>query len=223
MFDTEKAARNAFLDAMKTAQVRATPQNETSSRSHVIISIQPHLKLGGEAKSIAFGGKVMIFDLAGVERTKKPAAVGVSLKESISINTSIKAVMSCLRALKWNQEHPEKKRIVPYRESKITMLLQPLFSGRSGSVFATMIVSAYPGATDYAEKKYLLKEVSALRSLTVNESVTDKLKEWISIIPVKSPYLRMPIACSSSKEKKVDVQSIEYLKVEREALLLENL
>ncbi len=76
--------------------------------------------------------------------------------------------MSCLRALKWNQEHPEKTKIVPYRESKITMLLQPLFSGRSGSVFATMNVSAFPGATDYAEKKYLLKEVSALRSLTVN-------------------------------------------------------
>ncbi len=70
-FDTEKAARNALFVAMKTAQVRATPQNETSSRSHVIISIQPHLKLGGEAKSIAFGGKVMIFDLAGVDRTKK--------------------------------------------------------------------------------------------------------------------------------------------------------
>jgi hypothetical protein len=33
----------------------------------------------------------------------------------------------------------------------------------------------------------------------------------------------MPIACSSSKEKKVDVQSIEYLKAEKEALLLENL
>jgi hypothetical protein len=204
---------------MKTAQVRATPQNENSSRSHIIITIQPTLKLEEKEKKMLFGGKIMIFDLAGVERTKKTGAVGVSLKESISINSSIKAVMSCLRTLKWNQEHTEKKKIVPYRESKITMLLQPLFSGRCRSVVATMIVSAYPGATDYAEKKYLLKEVSSLRSLTVTEGVTDKLKEWISNTPVKSPYLRMPHATSTSKEN----LSIESIKAEREALLLQNL
>jgi len=222
-FNTETAARIALFDAMKTAQVRATPQNENSSRSHIIITIQPTLKLEEKEKKMLFGGKIMIFDLAGVERTKKSDAVGVPLKESISINSSIKAVMSCLRTLKWNQEHPEKKKIVPYRESKITMLLQPLFSGKSGAVVATMIVSAYPGATDYAEKKYLLKEVSALRSLTVTEGVTEKLKEWITNTPVKSPYLRMPLPTSTSKEKKVENQSIENIKAEREALLLQNL
>lgn len=220
-FDTETAARIALFDAMKTAQVRATSQNENSSRSHVIITIQPTLSEKG--KKMLFGGKIMIFDLAGVERTKKTGAVGVSLKESISINSSIKAVMSCLRALKWNQDHPEKKKIVPYRESKITMLLQPLFSGRSGAVIATMIVSAYPGASDYAEKKYLLKEVSSLRCLTVTEGVTDKLKEWISITPVKSPYLRMPLGISTTKEKNVENQPIENIKAEMEALILQNL
>ena len=214
-----RVAQITFLDALRTAQVRATSVNETSSRSHVIISIQPYLGVGAEQR--IKGGQIMIFDLAGVERTKKTAVVGASFKESISINTSIKGVMSCLRALKWNQDHADKGKLVPYRESKLTMLLQPVFSGKSGAAVVTMIVSAYPGASDYAEKRYLLKEVGTLRSLTIAEGVADKLKGWIANSPIRSPMLRLPTA-SSSKKRKEYQRTIEELMTENESLWIEN-
>jgi hypothetical protein len=74
-----------------------------------------------------------------------------------------------------------KKAIVPYRDCKLTMLLQPIFSASDQTerpfnsslqssetkTIVTLLISAYPGNRDYAEKKSLFGEIAGLRGLSV--------------------------------------------------------
>jgi hypothetical protein len=90
--------------------------NAVSSRSHLIFSILV------EAKNITTGvasvGKLTLVDLAGSERAGKTGATGDRLKEAQSINMSLSAlgdVIGCLCS---------GEKFVPYRNNKLTMLLQ---------------------------------------------------------------------------------------------------
>ena len=59
-------------------------------------------------------------DLAGSERAARTGNVGVRLKESVAINSSLMTLGRCLEALRWNQQHRHQEpRLVPYRESKV--------------------------------------------------------------------------------------------------------
>lgn len=72
----------------------------------------------------------------------------------------------------------QKAQIVPYRQNKLTMMMQPLFSGnikrdQSGTsnnivTNVKILVSAYPGMKDYNEKKSLFGQIDALRGLSVS-------------------------------------------------------
>lgn len=113
-------------------------------------------------------GQIMIIDMAGLERTKKSATYGSALRESTEINKSIMRVTAVLKILKYNTEHTSKKKLVPFRESKLTMLLQPVLTGSFGETNVTMMISAYTGQKDISEKTSLLKEVESLRGLKIS-------------------------------------------------------
>merc|ERR1719274_99176 len=70
-------------------------------------------------------GRVHFVDLAGSERTKVSGAEGQRMKEAQNINKSLAALGDVLRALAKNQRH------VPYRNSKLTYLLQDALGGAS--------------------------------------------------------------------------------------------
>lgn len=149
---------------MSRAKVRSTSSNKSSSRGHTVIILQP-VVVNGEDYTL--GGQITVVDMAGVERTKKSGVHGEGMRETIAINSSIGTVMNCLRRIKANTEIDDKSlsNVVPYRESKLTMLLQPLLSGMIGHISITMLVSVYPGSRDFSEKKFLLKEVQSLQGL----------------------------------------------------------
>jgi len=119
-------------------------------------------------------GKIMIIDMAGLERTKKSAVYGTAMKESNCINQSIMRITNVLKALKYNERRTgAKQKLVPYRESKLTMLMQPILTPGNQAPHTTtsiyMLVSAYPGVRDLAEKKFLLREVEQLRGLSITQ------------------------------------------------------
>lgn len=70
-------------------------------------------------------------DLAGMERTTKTQSRGERLKEAGNINTSLLILGRCLETMRANnaQQNPLNKTIVPYRDSKLTKILQTFFSG----------------------------------------------------------------------------------------------
>lgn len=110
----------------KNRIVGATLMNATSSRSHSIftISLEQISTAGDDASSsdaepAIKKGKLNLVDLAGSERQNKTGATGDRLKEATKINLSLSALGNVISALV-----DGKTKHVPYRDSKLTRLLQ---------------------------------------------------------------------------------------------------
>ena len=109
-----------------------------------------------------------IVDLAGSERSKKTGARGDRCREASSINTSLLVLGRCIEAMRHNQRAKRKTEatIVPFRDSKLTKLLQAYFIGkgkcaREGKV--AMILNVSNNASVFNETAHVLK-FSALAS-----------------------------------------------------------
>ncbi len=108
--------------------------NATSSRSHSLftIRIETSTKVatgkenegeGGEKESIK-AGKLNLVDLAGSERQSKTEATGDRLKEAQKINLSLSALGNVISALVVSSQKGKGETHIPYRDSKLTRLLQ---------------------------------------------------------------------------------------------------
>ncbi|KAJ1491327.1 kinesin motor domain-containing protein, partial [Baffinella frigidus] len=116
--------RAMMLEAQKNKATAKTDMNEQSSRSHTVFS----MRITGTRSGGAHGqeqrlhGSLHLVDLAGSERLQKSHAEGQRLKETQSINKSLSALTDVFVALSKKAAH------VPYRNSKLTFLLQPCLS-----------------------------------------------------------------------------------------------
>ncbi|OAA54431.1 kinase-like protein KLPA [Cordyceps fumosorosea ARSEF 2679] len=118
-------------EAQKNRSVAATKANERSSRSHSIFI----LKLVG--KNLATGeqceGTLNLVDLAGSERLKHSQAEGERMKETQNINKSLSCLGDVIEALGRGSGH------IPYRNSKLTHLLQYSLGGNSKTLMFVMV------------------------------------------------------------------------------------
>ncbi|KAL5032892.1 hypothetical protein BDV3_001418 [Batrachochytrium dendrobatidis] len=123
--------------ALKNRSTAATNLNELSSRSHFImqISINTTLENGKTLMS-----KLHIIDLAGSEDNKRTGNVGARMVESGAINKSLFVLGQVVEALNKGQQR------VPYRDSKITRLLQ---DSLGGSAIGLMIACCASGQEHY--------------------------------------------------------------------------
>jgi kinesin family protein 23 len=92
-------------------------------------------------------------DLAGSERTNRTKSIGQRLREAGNINNSLMTLRTCLEILRDNQLCRAKK-VVPYRDSKMTLLFKRFFEGE-GQV--EMIVCLNPSVKEYAETIHVMK------------------------------------------------------------------
>ncbi|KAJ6437677.1 kinesin motor domain-containingprotein [Purpureocillium lavendulum] len=118
-------------EAQSNRSVAATKANERSSRSHSVFI----LKLVGE--NLATGerceGTLNLVDLAGSERLKHSQAEGDRMKETQNINKSLSCLGDVIEALGRGTGH------VPYRNSKLTHLLQYSLGGNSKTLMFVMV------------------------------------------------------------------------------------
>ena len=131
--------------------VAATDMNAQSSRSHAIfrLVIESTVKKGvehvGSAEDNAFRQSYLnLVDLAGSERTKDTGASGQTLKEAGTINLSLSCLSNIIRALAEKSAAKGKKKKVhlPYRDSKLTQILQPSLGGSSRTAFICTVTLA---------------------------------------------------------------------------------
>ena len=102
--------------------------NATSSRSHSIFLVQvfqKNTKTGSEKQS-----KLFCCDLAGSEKVEKTEAKGSTLEEAKMINKSLSALGNVINAL---TESSKKNVFIPYRDSKLTRILQESLGGNSST------------------------------------------------------------------------------------------
>eukprot|EP00550_Attheya_septentrionalis_P012955 CAMPEP_0198304958 /NCGR_PEP_ID=MMETSP1449-20131203/57663_1 /TAXON_ID=420275 /ORGANISM="Attheya septentrionalis, Strain CCMP2084" /LENGTH=591 /DNA_ID=CAMNT_0044007487 /DNA_START=561 /DNA_END=2336 /DNA_ORIENTATION=- len=115
----------------------ATEKNDTSSRSHAICQIMLRAKGTNKLK-----GKLSLVDLAGSERGSDTKSHNQQRRtESSDINTSLLALKECIRAL----DSGKGGKHVPYRASKLTLILKDCFTSELAQT--SMIATVSPGAS----------------------------------------------------------------------------
>ncbi|XP_036327886.1 kinesin-like protein Klp68D [Rhagoletis pomonella] len=156
----------------KNRTVGFTKMNEHSSRSHAIFMIRIEM-CDIETNTIKVG-KLNLIDLAGSERQSKTGASAERLKEASKINLALSSLGNVISALAENSPH------VPYRDSKLTRLLQDSLGGNSKTI---MIANIGPSSYNYNETLTTLRYASRAKTIqnkpVKNEDPQDaKLKEY---------------------------------------------
>ncbi|XP_014810819.1 PREDICTED: chromosome-associated kinesin KIF4A [Calidris pugnax] len=138
--------------------VAATAMNSQSSRSHAIFTICIDQKKKND-KNTSFHSKLHLVDLAGSERQKKTKAEGDRLKEGININRGLLCLGNVISAL---GDENKKGGFVPYRDSKLTRLLQDSLGGNSHTL---MIACVSPADSNLEETLNTLRYADRARKI----------------------------------------------------------
>lgn len=162
----------------KNRATGATALNERSSRSHSVLTV--HVRGLELASGTLLHGCLHLVDLAGSERVDRSEASGDRLKEAQHINRSLSALGDVVSALAQKSGH------VPYRNSKLTQLLQDSLGGQAKTL---MFVHISPDLESYGETLSTLKfaervasvELGAARSNKESRELRD-LKEQVALL-----------------------------------------
>ncbi|XP_061908773.1 kinesin-like protein KIF3B [Entelurus aequoreus] len=152
--------------------VGATNMNEHSSRSHAIFVITVECsQLGVDGENHIRVGKLNLVDLAGSERQTKTGAQGERLKEATKINLSLSALGNVISALVDGRSSH-----IPYRDSKLTRLLQDSLGGNARTV---MVANIGPASYNVEETLTTLRYSNRAKNIKnkprVNEDPKDAL------------------------------------------------
>lgn len=174
-----KSARGMFIDGLKEWRVESledvvrgiirgksnrstgvTKMNEHSSRSHMLLSVQVHGR--NNVAGINHFGKLHLIDLAGSERLSRSGAKGERLNEAKNINKSLAALGDVIEALQKKSSH------VPYRNSKLTYMLQDSLGGHAKTL---MFINVSPASLDADETNCSLNFATRVRQVELGKSV----------------------------------------------------
>ncbi|KAF0906815.1 hypothetical protein E2562_013215 [Oryza meyeriana var. granulata] len=170
------------LDLMEIGQsnraVGSTALNERSSRSHSILTV--HVRGLDVKNGSTSRGCLHLIDLAGSERVERSEATGDRLKEAQYINKSLSALGDVISSLAQKNAH------VPYRNSKLTQVLQSSLGGQAKTL---MFVQINPDVESYAETISTLKfaervsgvELGAARSNREGKDIKELLEQVASL------------------------------------------
>lgn len=154
--------------------VGATALNERSSRSHSVLTV--HVRGTDLETNAVLRGCLHLIDLAGSERVDRSEATGDRLREAQHINKSLSALGDVIFALAQKNSH------VPYRNSKLTQVLQGSLGGQAKTI---MFVQLNPDVESYSETISTLKfaervsgvELGAARSNRESRGVRELMEQ----------------------------------------------
>ncbi|GLE04498.1 hypothetical protein PINS_up013453 [Pythium insidiosum] len=207
-------SRDEVIDLMTQGQlartVGATNMNAESSRSHSIFVIKIHQKDAVDESKNIFA-KINLVDLAGSERAASTGAQGDRLKEGANINKSLSALGNVINALV-EASRTGKKVFIPYRNSKLTRVLQESLGGNS---LCSMLATLSPANINFVETLSTLKYASRAKSIKVNakkneaSSQISQLNEEIAALKKKLQEQTSTSLGLDPKEKEEIVRKYE--------------
>ena len=152
----------------------STDMNEHSSRSHMVLIVDVYSGIGDAQQN---KGTLYLVDLAGSERVRKSKVEGDQLKEAGFINKSLSALGNVMEALDRKSSH------VPYRDSKLTYLLQDSLGGNSRTM---MVAAISPVDLSHDESVHALQFATRVRRIQIGaaqRNVTSKnLEETVKAL-----------------------------------------
>ncbi|CAN6278044.1 unnamed protein product [Urochloa humidicola] len=141
----------------------ATALNERSSRSHSVVTI--HVQGQDVKTGNTLRGALHLVDLAGSERVDRSEVTGDRLKEAQHINKSLAALGDVIFSLSQKNAH------VPYRNSKLTQVLQTSLGGHAKTL---MFVQVNPDVLSYTETLSTLKFAERVSGVELGVARTNK-------------------------------------------------
>uniref|UniRef100_A0A8C4XUM6 Kinesin family member 21B n=1 Tax=Falco tinnunculus TaxID=100819 RepID=A0A8C4XUM6_FALTI len=197
------SSQNELIQCLKQGALSrttaSTQMNVQSSRSHAIFTIhlcqmrvctRPELVrcASPTTEYETLTAKFHFVDLAGSERLKRTGATGERAKEGISINCGLLALGNVISAL---GDQSKKVMHVPYRDSKLTRLLQDSLGGNSETI---MIACVSPSDRDFMETLNTLKYANRARNIKNKVVVNqDKTSQQISALRAEIARLQMEL------------------------------
>ncbi|KAK3804119.1 hypothetical protein RRG08_047197 [Elysia crispata] len=170
--DKYETFMNHFEPAASNRTVAATKLNKYSSRSHTILLLKI---LRREPDGKEMRGKLYLIDLAGSEDNRRTGNKGIRLKESGAINKSLFVLGEVVDAI--NQNQPR----IPYRNSKLTRLLQDSIGG---GCHAVMITNIAP------EERFYYDTYCTLNFATKSKKIVNTITTHV----VRPPQIEKPTA-----------------------------
>jgi kinesin family protein 11 len=179
MRDAEHGLRLLRKGSQKR-QIAATKCNESSSRSHCVFSLTVHIKeTTPKGEDVLRTGKLNLVDLAGSENIGRSGAANKQAREAGMINQSLLTLGRVINALVEKSSH------VPYRESKLTRLLQESLGGRTKTcIIATVSPERHNLEETLSTLDYALRAKSIRNKPEVNQRMTRAalIKEYVNEI-----------------------------------------
>ncbi|XP_043246888.1 kinesin-like protein KIN-14I [Amphibalanus amphitrite] len=170
-----------FERAVGARRTGATRMNAASSRSHLVIGVT--VEATSRVNGAVTRGKLSLLDLAGSERAAKSGADADQLREANAINKSLSALADVISSLTAGQN------FIPYRNSKLTMLMQDSLGGNAKTL---MFVNISPAQYNLDETLTSLQYASRVKQITNsaarnadNKEIT-RLKNVIAKLKQKS-------------------------------------
>ncbi|XP_060244791.1 kinesin-like protein KIF21A isoform X12 [Meriones unguiculatus] len=203
----------------------STQMNVQSSRSHAIFTIhvcqtrvcpQTDAENATDNKMISESSQMNEFetltakfhfvDLAGSERLKRTGATGERAKEGISINCGLLALGNVISAL---GDKSKRATHVPYRDSKLTRLLQDSLGGNSQTI---MIACVSPSDRDFMETLNTLKYANRARNIKNKVMVNqDRASQQINALRSEITRLQMELMEYKTGKRIIDEDGVESI------------
>ena len=161
-------------------QVAATKCNDLSSRSHTVFTIMVYIKrMSEDGQEYLSAGKLNLVDLAGSENIQRSGAENKRAAEAGLINKSLLTLGRVINALVERSSH------IPYRESKLTRLLQDSLGGRTKTcIIATLSPAKSNLEETISTLDYAFRAKNIRNKPQVNQAINKKtlLKEFTAEI-----------------------------------------
>uniref|UniRef100_A0A803XZ62 Kinesin motor domain-containing protein n=1 Tax=Meleagris gallopavo TaxID=9103 RepID=A0A803XZ62_MELGA len=193
-----QSSRSHAIFTIHLCQTRVCPDNATDNR---IISESAEMN---EFETLT--AKFHFVDLAGSERLKRTGATGERAKEGISINCGLLALGNVISAL---GDKSKKATHVPYRDSKLTRLLQDSLGGNSQTL---MIACVSPSDRDFMETLNTLKYANRARNIKNKVMVNqDRASQQINALRNEITRLQMELMEYKTGKRIIDEEGVESI------------
>ena len=185
---------------LSTRTVASTLMNQESSRSHSIFTIVVEMSTTDvdSGKEMLRVGKLNLVDLAGSERQKKTGAKDATLKEGIKINLSLSALGNVISALSEGSKH------IPYRDSKLTRLLQDSLGGNTKTM---MVAAISPSSDNWEETMSTLRYANRAKNIKNKPKINEDPKDAM-IREFKAEIERLRQLLTMQAEGKLSIQDL---------------
>lgn len=167
-----------FSKGCKNRATAVTLLNQESSRSHAILGIELTIENSQTGKT--YRSKLNMIDLAGSEDNRRTGNTSIRLNESNSINQSLHALGKVVDAIN------RRARQIPYRDSKMTRILQSTLGGKA---LGMMIVNIAPGKVFFPETLRALNFATKSKEI-VNNVVANETNEISKVRDINAASLK---------------------------------